>query len=547
MKKYAFLSLITAMALPLSLCSCELRDFSKLTGKKSESATEASTEEAESSSGALMLSGEKAPDTDEIRTHVEQLLEDIKLSDNEKQVKKDIDVILYDIDACKEALTLMTIRYYSEWNNKVLGQQYDKQYEELYVATYLANYALANGYVSDEYSELFKPYITDEESVESFTDPHMSIRRLMGYAKVDYDVMDEQIDKYYEIIANEKLDDDEKNLECAELYLDILTAYDTESFYEMFNRDYTPDEIISLSQTVRQEIIPAANELLESAMDNNSVSELLENPEVFDDPFDVILEYAGELSPEIEEAAYELITKELYTITDDDDCYTGSFTDSLPVSNKSYIYIRAADDYNSLATPVHEFGHYYAMSFDDTPVISSVVNIDIAEVQSQGFEFVFSRFYDDIFGDDAEAMHTIKTIDMLDAVISGFLVGEFEYTVLKNRDTFTPEDVVECFDEIMGDFNENMQFYYIPHIFEQPGYYISYGVSALAAFDIWQDSLDAPDKAFEKYNNIAHISCNSIDSTFCSSLSDSGFSDVLDKKYIENLADEIIAYSKELG
>ncbi|MBE6858594.1 MAG: hypothetical protein E7498_04060 [Ruminococcus sp.] len=546
MKKTVLLSLLTAAVIPFTLCSCKLRDFSELTGEKSETETEASTEEEKSSSGAELLSGEKAPDTEEIRSHVEQLLDDIELPDNEKNVKKDIDTIVYDIDACREAMTLMTIRYYSEWKNKVISQKYDALYEEYYVATYLANYALAHGYASDEYSELFAPYITDDETVESLTAPDMSVKRLMGYARVDYDVMDEQIDKYYEIIESEKLDDDEKNLECAELYLDILSSYDAESFYEMYNRDYTPDEILKLSKTVRNEIIPAEKALVDAATDNSDIRDMIKNPETFDEPFEVILQYAARLSPEIEDAAYELITEELYTIADDD-CYTGSFTDSLPVSDTAYIYVYTSDDYNSLETPVHEFGHYYALRFDDTPVVSSVVNIDIAEVQSQGFEFVFSRFFDEIYGDAAEAMHAIKTIDMLEALISGFLVGEFEYTVLKNRDTFTPEDVVECFEELIGDFSPDMQLHYIPHIFEQPGYYISYGVSALAAFDIWKDCLDDPDKAFEKYDNIAHVPCNSIDSTFCSALEESGFSDVLDKKYIENLADEITDYADELG
>lgn len=546
MKKTVLLSLLTAAVIPFSLCSCKLRSFEELTGKKSESETEAATEETETSSGAQLFSGDKAPDTEEIRSHVEQLLDDIEIPDNEKKVKKGIDTIIYDLDACREAMTLMTIRYYSQWNNRVLAQKYDELYEEFYVATYLANYAFAHGYASDEYSELFAPYITDEEAVESFTDPQMSVRRLMGYARVDYDVMDEQIDKYYEIIGNEKLDDDEKNLECAELYLDILASYDTESFYEMYNRDYTPDEIIALSETVCKEIIPAEKELIEAAKDNTDISDVMENPKSFDDPFDVIYQYAEELSPEMEEIAYELITDGLYTLADGDS-YTGSFTDSLPVSDKSYIYIYANDDYNYLETPVHEFGHYYALSFDDTPVVSSVVNLDIAEVQSQGFEFVFSRFYDEIYGEDAEEMHIINTVDMLDALISGFLVGEFEYTVLKNLDTFTPEDVIECFDDIIGEFSPDMQFYYISHMFEQPGYYISYGVSALAAFDIWSDCLENPDKAFEKYDNIAHIPCNSADSTFRKALKESGFSDVLDKKYIENLADDIIAYANELG
>lgn len=531
--------------IPLSLTSCKLRKFSDLKSKKDVSATESAPEKTTSASSAVASDAE-APDTNEIRAHVKELLENIELSGNEKKVRENIDTLVYDIDACKEALTLITIDYYNDWKSKKLGEKYDAVYEAFYVANYFVNYAFAHGYKSKEYSDLFAPYITNEKSIESLTDPSMTLKRIEGYAKVDYEVMDERIDEYYEIINDDDLSNDEKNIKCAELYLDLLTGYDPETFYEMYNRDYTPDKIIELSKCVKKEILPAADKLTDALINSDSVEEILTDDAAFETPFKTILEYSAQLSPEIEASAKKLNDEKLFTITDDENCYPGSFTDTLPVSHKAFIYVFNNGGYHSISTPVHEFGHFYASAYDDTPVISSISNIDIAEIQSQGFEFIFSRFYDDIFKENAKAMHAIKTCDMLDAVLTGFMIGEFEYTVLKNRDTFTPEDVVNCFHKIMDDYSEDIEFYFIPHIFEQPGYYISYGVSALAAFDIWQDCLDAPDEALEKYEKIAHVPSNAAESTFCKALEECGFSDVLNKKYIEALADEIDVYISEL-
>ena len=144
-------------------------------------------------------------------------------------------------------------------------------------------------------------------------------------------------------------------------------------------------------------------------------------------------------------------------------------------------------------------------------------------------------------------MRVVKTYDMLYAVITGFFVGEFEYKVLKNKDTYTPEDVINCWDEIMGDYLPGVGFYEINHIFETPGYYISYGVSALAAFDIWEDCLYDPDAALEKYERVVRISCNDSDYKFRSAMKKAGFSEVLNKKYIKTLADELSDYASEIG
>lgn len=203
------------------------------------------------------------------------------------------------------------------------------------------------------------------------------------------------------------------------------------------------------------------------------------------------------------------------------------------------MYIYTDDSYYDLLTAIHEFGHFYSSFYDETNAYSTESNIDIAEIQSQGMELMFMQFYDDIYGKQADAMKLMKAYDMADAVISSFLVGEFEYTALMQTEELTPEDVLELYDELLGDYAEEYPFYYMSHIFEAPGYYISYGVSALAAFDMFEDCINDPQAVLEKYEEIAAVPMNSKDCKFKASLKECGFSDVLTDEYIIELAEKL--------
>lgn len=486
-------------------------------------------------------------DLEQVREHARQLIDDLKVSENEENIQKDIDLLLDDMDIVYETSSKLMIPYYLDWNNEKLEAEYDDSFENVYITNSLITYAFIKGKQSEEYSYMFDDLILDNVDLEAFDAPSLTLKKLEGYTRVEYTLMDEQLDEYHDIAYDEDMDEDEKAERCAEIYLDLLSQYDAETFYDEYFRDYTGDEILELSKTIREEILPVSDDLLNAFFKCDGATDVIYKPKEFDDPFEVIKEYAPKLSKEIGDAADVLVKNKLYTIASGDDCYDGSFTDNLPVSDSAHIYIYDDEDYNALLTPVHEFGHYYATFYDDIPTYLSTSNLDIAETQSQGFEFLFMQFYDDIYGDQAEAMKVVKTYDMLYAVITGFFVGEFEYKVLKNKDTYTPEDVINCWDEIMGDYLPGVGFYEINHIFETPGYYISYGVSALAAFDIWEDCLYDPDAALEKYERVVRISCNDSDYQFRSAMKKAGFSEVLNKKYIKTLADELSDYASEIG
>lgn len=560
MKLKKLTAFLTAVLVGCSVTSCSLRNWSdssdasrstssekeKKSSKKSDSSRDKDENKKSDITTANFNPIKDSERLDVIRDHVNALLDDMADDADEDDIQDDIDTLLNDFDVFYEEYNNLSIPYYLDMDNEELEADADDVYEDLYIASGMINYAFCKGVKIDKYSHLFENMLFDDEMIESFSDPSLSLKRLEGYSRVENWIRDDQIDRFHDIAYDDDMKDKEKNLKCAEILMEILQDYDTERLYIQYSRDYTGDEILELSDTVKEELIPAADEILKSIRKMDNGMEIVYDPVEFDDPFETLAQYAPLLSSEIGKAAEQLIEDEAYSISYGDGSYNGSFTMYLPVSKKGTIYITDNNDYYSLLTPVHEFGHYYAMNYDHIPTFLAASNMDIAEIQSQGFECIFTRFYDDIYGDQADAMLAAKTYDLANSVISGFAVGEFEYTVLKNLDTLTPEDVVDLWDEIAGDSLPGIELYMVNHIFESPGYYISYAVSALAAFDIWKDCFDSPDKALKKYQNIAEISSNDHNYAFRSATKKAGFDDVLNKKYISELADILTDYAEDL-
>lgn len=537
MKKLRILLAFLAVVISVSACSCGLRTDKNISSSKKESSDISEKKSEIKKFEPQTPPSEYVPaDMDEIRKHANQLLDDYKISENDKQLKNDIDVLLYDLDLVNNSLSYITIDYYLDWNNEKIEEKYDKCYEDFYAVYEIISYVFTICSLSEEYGHLFDEFVTDD-MVEYYED--MTMETVEEYAREDYQFMDIYLDDYYDTAYSDKFDDDEKNLLCAKIYLDILENYDTESFYEQYYRDYTPDEVIELCDVIRSEIVPVYNQLFERLYDLDGIDDIIDSPVYFENPFEEILKYSSRLSPDIEKSAKKILDENLYTIASGDECYDGSFTVDLTAQNSALVYVYDDEFFEGFLTAVHEFGHFHASFYDDTTTFRQMNNLDIAEIQSQGLELLFMQFYDEIYGKQSDAMKIIKTASILESVITGFFIGEFEYTVLENRDEMSPKDVIECYNEIMGDLSEDLPFYYITHIFEQPAYYISYGTSALASFEIFEN----PENALELYEKIVEIPCNSDEYQFKSALEKCGFSDVLNEEYIKNLAERITAFS----
>ncbi len=535
MKK--LIAIAEAIALLSALCSCAVLD--NLIGENGGSVSnyiDSAEPDYEYSETGI----------DALNDHAYKLLDEIKITNNEENVREGIKILLDDFDLLVDDQAHMQAESYLKWDDEELEAKYEESSEAVYVAWDALAFVFSKGYDSEEYSQLFEEYVTDEQ-VKYYTSRGMNLARAEGYASVDYRVSDEYLDEYYSTAYDDSLGDKEKNLQCAEIYLDILADYDHETFYEDYNRDYTPQEIIELAQTVREELIPASEELLDNFYDNKYCNAVFDSPVIVESLFGTVQQYASQLSPEIKKSADRLSDGESYVIATGDNCYNGSYTVDLPANNNAMMYIYTDNSYYDLFTAIHEFGHFHSSFQDDTKAYFTATNLDVAEIQSQGMELLFMQFYDEIYGKQSDAMKLLKLSDITDSIIMGFLIGEFEYTALERSDEMTAEEVLELYNEIMGDYKEVYPFYYVSHMFESPGYYVSYGVSALAAMDIVDECFSDPQQALEHYEKIAAVPVNSRDVRFGDSLEKCGFSDVLSEEYIRKLAEKLLEISNSIS
>ncbi len=482
------------------------------------------------------------PDIDEAEGYVLQLINDIN-GVNEESVSEDISCLLSLYNNMYEVYAYKELQFYANYSDDDTEEEYNELYRRLYVTGDMIRYAFVCGYNSD-YQELFRPLVT-EDDLDLYGDlgEYYDLKLARMESEESFDDMTEDLGEYYDIIADDSLSDDEKDLECAEILINILKDYDTESLYSQYDMDYTGEDILALGAPVRDELIPVMDDLIDTYVDNY----------VWDDtdsyygsaPFETIREYAPLLSEDIGRSAEIICDKKLYRICSNDDAFEGAFTEELPATGDAVVFIGSVSEDEILSTAIHEFGHFHASVRDDTPAYLARNNLDIAEVQSQGLELIFTRFYDDIYGKSGDSERIMQAIDLLDAVISGYLVGEFEYRAVKDIDSMTPEKLVELFNETVSYYEGALKLNMVSHLFESPGYYISYSTSALAAFDLFGDVANAPDKALERYEKISAISCNSGEYKFREALSACGFRDVLSRDYITDLAQELKEFNSK--
>ncbi|MBQ8961887.1 MAG: hypothetical protein IJ071_11870 [Ruminococcus sp.] len=532
LKKLA--ALAAAAVMPLSLISCTF-GYQSDRDKKEASNNASLRQEARTADTSGILDRYENIDIDKLNSDIEKFLDDVHSSGND--VQADIDGLLDTLAKSYNAKTFSEIAYYMDFGSDALEAEADGCTEEASVAYEAISYAFHVAYQSayPEYVDLIRPYI-DDDWLDYYNSPGVTLERIEKNTRQAFASGDSDLDEYYDVAYGSETDEDKLDLEAAKIYLQILEGYDTETFYDDFSRDYTPEEIMPVCEMVRSELVPVSQHGLDAVMDHPSYEDLIGADFPGDELLPTLQKYAERLSPQIGEAAKRLSDKDLCFITEGRNSYNGSFTATLPADGDSVIYIYRDELVTDMIGIIHEFGHFYASYYDDTSAYDQTNCLDVAEIQSQGMELLFLQFYDEIFGDNGSIMRLYKLNDILDYAISGCLMAEFEYKVLENRDSLTPEEVVECYHEIMDDYYPDSHFYYVSHIFEQPGYYISYGVSALAALDIISDCYDDRDRALEKYEKIAHVKAFSPDCSFKAALSDCGLSDVLTEDYIKGLA-----------
>lgn len=267
-------------------------------------------------------------------------------------------------------------------------------------------------------------------------------------------------------------------------YVDF--AYD---FY--YYRDYTPQQAKAYTEQIAKELVP-----IYRALDNNTDLHL--NAGVFcstSQTYSYVRDTADALGGTVLDAFLQLDSLGLYDIEHGENKYNASYEVYLTNYSVPFVFMNPTMYTRDQLTFVHEFGHFC----NDFASGGSVAGIDVAEVFSQGMEYLSLKCVE-----GREKLTKLKMADCLAVYVEQAAYASFEQQVYALApEEVTADKIIDLFDAVGRQFGfdswdfDKRDFVTITHFFTNPMYVISYVVSNDAALQLYQMETEQAVKTLE--------------------------------------------------
>lgn len=261
-------------------------------------------------------------------------------------------------------------------------------------------------------------------------------------------------------------------------------GYDSypEFAYEFyFYRDYTPAQAQSYMDRISRELAPLYAQL-DSDVWGPAYNSCTEAETV-----EYVRQCANAMGGVAADAFSMMEELKLYDLTYSENKYDASFEVYLVTFYSPFVFVNPQGTEQDQLTFVHEFGHFC----NDYAVGGSGVGVDVAEVFSQGLEYLSLSYCS-----DTEDLTRMKLADSLCVFVEQSVYASFENQVYLLEDP-TVEDVRAVYQQVNADFGmdslgrDYRDYTLIPHLFMSPMYVISYVVSNDGAMQIYQAELES--------------------------------------------------------
>lgn len=355
-------------------------------------------------------------------------------------------------------------------------------------------YALADSPLRKELEadSFFGPGFFDAYEGESLWDETFTALMEEESALVDryYDLNAQAVDvPYYseEFFQGYGFQIEEVFLELVQVRQEIAAYAGYESFpafaYEFyFYRDYSPQQAAGYIDQIRQELVPLYT-TLDPSVWNAMYLECTE-----EETREYVRNTAESLGGTAKNAFALMDGAGLYDIAPSDKKYDASFEVYLFNYNAPFVFVNPSGGLRDKLTFVHEFGHFCS----DYAAGGSMVGIDVAEIFSQGLEYLsLCRI------GGMPALEQLKMADSLSVFVEQAAYADFELEVYALEGAeLTVENVREVYRQSLEDFGittysrDERDYVLIPHFFISPQYVISYVVSNDVAMQIYQLELE---------------------------------------------------------
>ncbi len=192
---------------------------------------------------------------------------------------------------------------------------------------------------------------------------------------------------------------------------------------------------------------------------------------------------------------------------------------ALPSYHDAYIFINPQNKVSDYKTILHEFGHYNALYYRAGDAFDPNLVMDVEEIMSQGLQLLCYDYYDAYNEEYGRALAQSTVFQIMRSVPKGFAVNEaanekYAQPLGKTEDAWTA----------------------IPHVFQQPFYYIGYATSSLAACELFVKSREDFRQSVEQYLAIAQLPAGT---GFLTALRSAGLDNIFEKGRITALSEEL--------
>lgn len=399
-----------------------------------------------------------------------------------------------------------------------------------------------------EETKLQQQYNQLNDSIESYTYTYNG--KEYTYEEL-FDVSEEDYDLYTKLIEGISAD---INRDMGEVYLKLvkvrdriakLNGYDNYALYadtEIYGRDYSVGDLTNFKE-VTKEYASEIIYLLYNYYDYKDIN--ITGKKLLDDVMDVV----RDISPLADNAYKVLTTNNIYSIDYGPGRYDGSFETAFAHSDASFIFLNLSNSTRDYFTLAHEFGHFTnAIVMKNPYPLTRDGCYDVFEIHSTGLEALFGQKASSILKDDYDLAVMSNLLEMLSGIIDACVYDDFQRYVYENPN-LTLDQINSKFKDIMYEYGwadyggypaMKYEWMYIPHNFDSPMYYISYGTSFYATLQIWAEAKNDYDKAVKIWENI--VSSNAFVDGYMKIVSDSGLIPFTNKNSVINTYQNVIDY-----
>lgn len=324
-----------------------------------------------------------------------------------------------------------------------------------------------------------------------------------------------------------------------------LNGYDNYALYadtEIYSRDYSFEDLANLKAAAKK-YGSIAIEILYSYYDYGSNN--ISGDKLLKDVTNIVTK----ISP-LTQNAYDVLYKnDLYSISYGDGRYDGSYESSFVSKDSAFIFLNLSNSYRDYFTMAHEFGHFTnAIAVKNPCPFTREGCYDVLEIHSTGLEVLFGQKASNLLKDNYDTALLSNIIECLLAITDACVYDDFQRYVYANPD-ITLDEVNEKYKQLQLEYGwsefggyTGMEYdwMYVPHNFDSPMYYISYGTSYFASLQLWQESIKDYDKTVHIWEDI--VTSNVYDDGYIKIVSDAGLMPFTNKDSVIDTYDKVINY-----